>query len=39
MVRFLYNRVSMHEAAELERIDRHALDGGLNLWAASSQSD
>jgi L-glyceraldehyde 3-phosphate reductase len=24
---------------ELGRIDRHALDGGLNIWAASSQSD
>ncbi|MET0498537.1 MAG: L-glyceraldehyde 3-phosphate reductase [Steroidobacteraceae bacterium] len=23
---------------ELKAIDRHALDGGLNLWAASSQS-
>jgi L-glyceraldehyde 3-phosphate reductase len=25
-------------AAELERIDRHAPDGGLNIWAESSQS-
>jgi L-glyceraldehyde 3-phosphate reductase len=25
-------------AAELEKIDRHALDGSLNIWAASSQS-
>ncbi|HWX78967.1 MAG TPA: L-glyceraldehyde 3-phosphate reductase [Steroidobacteraceae bacterium] len=24
--------------AELERIDAHARDGGLNIWAASSQS-
>jgi len=24
--------------AELERIDAHACDGGLNIWAASSQS-
>ena len=24
--------------AELRRIDRHALDGDLNIWAASSQS-
>jgi L-glyceraldehyde 3-phosphate reductase len=24
---------------ELAAIDRHALDGGLNLWAASSQAD
>jgi L-glyceraldehyde 3-phosphate reductase len=24
---------------EIGRIDRHALDGGLNIWAASSQSD
>jgi len=24
---------------ELVAIDRHALDGGLNLWAASSQAD
>jgi L-glyceraldehyde 3-phosphate reductase len=24
---------------EIDRIDRHALDGGLNIWAASSQSD
>jgi L-glyceraldehyde 3-phosphate reductase len=24
---------------ELARIDRHALDGGLNIWTASSQSD
>jgi L-glyceraldehyde 3-phosphate reductase len=24
---------------EIERIDRHALDGGLNIWAGSSQSD
>ena len=24
---------------ELAAIDRHALDGGLNLWAASSQSE
>ncbi len=23
---------------ELRKIDRHALDGGLNIWAASSQS-
>jgi L-glyceraldehyde 3-phosphate reductase len=26
-------------ADEIGRIDRHALDGGLNIWAASSQSD
>jgi L-glyceraldehyde 3-phosphate reductase len=26
-------------AEELDRIDRHALDGGLNIWATSSQSD
>ncbi|HXC10293.1 MAG TPA: L-glyceraldehyde 3-phosphate reductase [Steroidobacteraceae bacterium] len=24
---------------EIGRIDRHALDGGLNIWAASGQSD
>ncbi|HKE92946.1 MAG TPA: L-glyceraldehyde 3-phosphate reductase [Povalibacter sp.] len=24
------------DAAELQEIDRHALDGGLNIWAASS---
>jgi len=24
---------------EIERIDRHALEGGLNIWATSSQSD
>jgi L-glyceraldehyde 3-phosphate reductase len=24
---------------EIERIDRQALDGGLNIWAGSSQSD
>jgi L-glyceraldehyde 3-phosphate reductase len=24
---------------ELRRIDEHAIDGGLNLWAASSQSE
>src|SRR5271168_4226348 len=24
---------------EIGRIDRHALDGGLNIWAGSSQSD
>jgi L-glyceraldehyde 3-phosphate reductase len=23
---------------ELQRIDQHAIDGGLNIWAASSQS-
>jgi L-glyceraldehyde 3-phosphate reductase len=26
-------------AEEIGRIDRHALDGGLNIWAGSSQSD
>jgi L-glyceraldehyde 3-phosphate reductase len=26
-------------AEEIGRIDRHALDGGLNIWAESSQSD
>jgi L-glyceraldehyde 3-phosphate reductase len=26
------------EATELAEIDRHALDGGLNIWAASSES-
>jgi L-glyceraldehyde 3-phosphate reductase len=26
-------------ADELGRIDRHALDGGLNIWSASGQSD
>src|ERR1700683_2452168 len=25
-------------AAELQRIDQHAIDGDLNIWAASSQS-
>jgi L-glyceraldehyde 3-phosphate reductase len=25
-------------ARELESIDRYARDGGLNIWAASSQS-
>ena len=25
-------------AAELAEIDRHATDGGINLWAASSES-
>lgn len=24
---------------EMDRIDRHALDGDLNIWAASGQSD
>jgi len=24
-------------AAELEEIDRHATDAGINLWAASSK--
>jgi L-glyceraldehyde 3-phosphate reductase len=24
---------------EIDRIDRHALDGGLNIWASSSHSD
>jgi hypothetical protein len=26
-------------ASELRRIDQYAVDGGLNIWAASSQSD
>jgi L-glyceraldehyde 3-phosphate reductase len=26
------------QQAELDRIDVHASDGGLNIWAASSQS-
>ena len=26
-------------AEEIARIDRHALDGGLNIWAESSQSE
>jgi L-glyceraldehyde 3-phosphate reductase len=26
------------EATELAEIDRHALDGNLNIWAASSES-
>jgi L-glyceraldehyde 3-phosphate reductase len=27
------------DATELEQIDRHALDGGLNIWAASSTEE
>lgn len=32
-------RNSHFSEQEMENIDRHAKDGGLNIWAASSQSD
>jgi L-glyceraldehyde 3-phosphate reductase len=31
-------RNTQFSAEELQRIDRHALDGDLNIWAASSQA-